>query len=198
MRENKHFSFTLVEAVIVAGLFSLVGLFVLRAFVSGSNIWQRVYQDDVKERVGIFFEEFTKDVTNTLAMKDSYLFGSETFLEFPTVITYSAQFGTMAKGPGRVRYAFFVDRGIFGKTIRTITDIYKNSPGFERTVLENVTECSVSYYYFDDESASYLWVDKWNNDFLPLAISIRISVRSNDITHSFNKNERTEENLSAS
>ena len=111
--------FTLIELIIVASLFSIVGLAVVSSLSSGIKIWKRVYEQDLETRVGIFFEHFSKDLRNTFGHEDINLIGSKQKIQFPGLVTFKTASGITSRATGEVSY-------LWNKDSRQILKVTKN------------------------------------------------------------------------
>ncbi len=173
------FSFTLIEAIIVAVLFSVVGLSVLGTFMSGIKVWQKVYQKDSDEDIAIFFDEFSFNLKNTILYNSVPFKGNKTKLSFATFIRTNSKFDGLKEGVGEVIYYWNKkERKIF-RIVKNLSDIYRRKEE-SRMILGDVDNFKLSYYFYDSKEKKYFWSDEWGQKRIPMSVSIYISICCNN------------------
>ena len=182
---DKHKYFTLVEATIVAVLFSLVGVTLLATFSSGIKVWKKVYNKDSEEDVFIFFDTFSRDLRNTIRYNSIDFTGTKTNISFATYVATKSKFSGLAKGIGEVSYYWDKNKRVVFKTVKDLSDIYKKTAGAIRDILDGVSDFELSYYFYDPKKEKYFWLNKWDNKEIPISVRIRLSICYGDETVSY-------------
>ena len=183
MRKNKYF--TLIEATIVAVLFSVVGIALLATFSSGIKIWMRVYNENSEESVFIFLDTVLSDLHNTVKYNSINFSGTKTDMSFITHVVTRSRFSGLAEGIGEVSYYWDKDRHSIFRTVRNLSDVYKNTAGAVRDVLDGVDNFELSYHFYDTKEKKHFWLNKWDKKEIPISVSIRLSVSYNKSTVSY-------------
>jgi len=176
--------FTLIETLVVATIFSFIGLAIATSFMTGIKIWDRARNTDfVKYNNLLTLEMITKELRQAL---DYPLIGFEVKageLSFPTLINDSVV---------KVTYAFDSEKKILLRKQIEIKDIISNKEQEntkERIVLNSLEEFSLSYFYhyfdLDLNREVYAWkevkteLDDWIKEKgIPLAIKLQGKVKN--------------------
>jgi len=185
MKKKKYF--TLIEATIVAVLFSVVGITLLATFSSGIKIWKRVYSRNTEEDVFIFFDNISRDLHNTIKYNSIKFSGTKSDMSFVTYVVTKSMFSGLAEGIGEVSYRWDKDKHSIFKTVRDLSDIYKKTAGGIRDVLDGVNNFELSYHFYDPKERKHFWLDKWDKKGVPISVSIRLSIAYNNRTISYSR-----------
>ncbi len=183
---NKN-NFTLIEAVIVAGIFSVVGLTLLATFSSGLKIWQRVYKESSDEDVAIFFEKFSYDLRNTVKYNSIDFRGSKIKVSFATFIKKNSQFPGLSKGIGEVTYYWDKKNKKIFRVLKNLNDIYREKEGTTQLLLNNIDDFRINYYSYNLKEKKYFWKEEWNTKDIPLSVSLYISLRYKNSTFNYQR-----------
>ena len=173
-----QFSFTLIEAVIVAVLFSVVGLSVLGTFTSGIKIWQRVYKKNSEEDIAIFFDKFSFSLKNAILYNSIPFRGNKTRISFATFIRTNSKFSGLREGVGEVTYHWDRKSKKVFRTVRNLSDIYRGKKE-SRLLFDGVDDFKLSYYFYNSKEKKYRWSDKWEQRGIPVSVSIYMSISYN-------------------
>ena len=173
---NKKNNFTLVEATIVAVLFSVVGITLLATFSSGIKIWRRVYSKDLESDAFIFLDTVSGDLRNTIKYNSISFSGTKTSMSFITYVVTRSRLSGLGEGIGEVNYHWDKSRHSIVKTVRNLSDIYKKTAGSVRDVLGRVSNLELSYYFYDVKEKKSFWLSEWDKKEIPISVRVRLSV----------------------
>lgn len=181
---NSKKGFTLVETLVVATIFSFVGLAIATSFISGIKIWDRARNTDfLKYNNLLALEMITKELRQAM---DYPLIGFEVKAEefsFPTLINDSVV---------KVTYAFNSGKKALLRKQAEIKDIISNKEQEdtkEKIAFNSLEEFSLSYFYhyfdLDLNREVYAWkevkteLDAWiKGKGVPLAIKLQGKVKN--------------------
>lgn len=179
----------MVEVMIAASLFAVIGLALVGSFTSGMKIWNKVYRGNLQEQIGIFFDKTTVDFHNVFYYKSIQFSGDDKKVIFPTLVsTYSLNPG-LKKGVGQISLYWDKDSQQIMQEIKNLSNIYTQKQGVVKILLKNVENLVFNYYYYNKDEKKYAWVNKWQpkDNVLPLAISIAVSINYENKLYTFNK-----------
>lgn len=183
MNKSKK-GFTLVETLVVATIFSFIGLAIAASFLSGIKIWDRARNSDFLKYNNLLTQEMiTKELRQTL---DYPLIGFEVKageFSLPALINDSVV---------KVTYVFDSEEHALLRRQVDLKDIIANKEQEnikEKIVLTSLEEFSLSYFYhyFDTDlnREAYVWkevkteLDAWTKEKgLPLAIKLQGKVKN--------------------
>lgn len=185
LKKNK--TFTLLEVLITATLFVVVGLAVYATINNGIKIWHRLNKTYIEEDINIFFQKVSADLRNSFIYKGIDFLGKEDSLKFTTLVTSRSGISGLKMGPGEVIYYFNPKERKIIKEKRNLSDIYKQRQGFTQELLKNVESFRFEYYYYDSLSKEYFWIDEWLKEYLPLAVRIRLELVHEQSPYEFTK-----------
>ena len=163
---------TLLEVLITASLFVVVGLAVFSAVNNGIKIWQRLSKTYVEEDVNIFLEKISTDLRNSFKYKNIDFVGNEENVKFATLVASRSDLPGLKKGPGQVVYSFNPKEKKITKQEMSLHNIYRETSNVPRELLKDIENFSLGYYYYDNLSKEYFWTDEWLKDYLPLAVRV--------------------------
>ena len=187
MNKSKK-GFTLVEILVVATIFSFIGLAIATSFLSGIKIWDRARNTDfLKYNNLLTLEMITKELRETI---DYPLIGFEVKageLSFPTLISDSVV---------KVTYSFDSEKKTLLRKQLDLKDIISNKEQEnikEKIVFNPLEEFSLSYFYhyFDTDlnREVYAWkevkteLDAWTKEKgIPLAIKLQGKVKNDSFS----------------
>lgn len=149
--------FTLIEALIVATIFSFIAAGIAASFVSGMKLWGRA-QDliSLQGKVLLGFELMSRELRQSVDFPDIGFKGTSQEVSFPALI-----YGSIVK----VTYKFsFPDNAVIRREVE-LKDIISGNEEKEyreKKVL-SAEEFRLSYLYFDSEKKIYSWTDSWES-----------------------------------
>jgi len=176
--------FTLVETLVVATIFSFIGLAIATSFISGMKIWDRAQNTDfLKYNNLLTLEMITRELRQTI---DYPLIGFEVKageLSFPTLINDSVV---------KVTYAFDSEKKALLRKQLDLKDIVSHKEQEntkEKIVANSLEEFSLSYFYhyfdIDLNREVYAWkevkteLDDWIKEKgVPLAVKLQGKVKN--------------------
>ena len=187
MNKSKK-GFTLIETLVVATIFSFIGLAIATSFLSGIKIWDRARNTDfLKYNNLLALEMITKELRQSL---DYPLIGFEVKAEefsFPTLIGDSIV---------KVTYAFDSEKKtLLRKQVEMKGVVYNKEQENtkEKIMLNYLEEYSLSYFYhyfdIDLNREVYAWkevkteLDAWTKEKgIPLAIKLQGKVKNDSFS----------------
>jgi prepilin-type N-terminal cleavage/methylation domain-containing protein len=173
-RERVVKGFTFIELVIVTAILPIVSLALYATFNNGIKIWQKVNSQIPEEDLDIFFEKFTVNLKDSFKFTGIYFIGREDMFQFPTLVNSS---NLNKRTVGQVMYLYDQDSGILTRQKRDFSEIYMGQGGTTTDVIRNIKFLRFQYYFYDEGSQGYLWVDEWEDATPPLAVSIELEFK---------------------
>ncbi|MCM8787279.1 MAG: GspJ family type II secretion system protein [Candidatus Omnitrophica bacterium] len=181
--KNKK-NFTLIELIIVIGIATAISFGIYKMFSSGAKIWQKIKSITLEEDINIFFQKFSLELNNTFKFSLIDFSGEIDRIMFPAIIN---SFSLKQKSPGEIKYYFDSNKGALIKEERDFSQIYNDSEGITKILLDNVASCKFRYYTYDEEKQEYVWQDNWKNNKLPLAVEVNLVFYDNGKIKNFIK-----------
>ncbi|MFA6350113.1 MAG: prepilin-type N-terminal cleavage/methylation domain-containing protein [Candidatus Omnitrophota bacterium] len=175
-KKNKTGSagFTLVEVMIAATLFSVVGLGILTSFSSGMKLWNRAKQADMpKCELLLGFETVSRDLRQSMDIAKIGFEGDARSLSFPALAS-----GKIVK----MTYSFDPDGAILKAYYIALKDIdsLKTDENSIKKTLFKADELSFAYLYYDMDKGAYIWADSWKKeDGRFIAVKIQAKLKGN-------------------
>ncbi|MCX5712247.1 MAG: prepilin-type N-terminal cleavage/methylation domain-containing protein [Candidatus Omnitrophica bacterium] len=159
-RSSAKFSsgFTLVEMLVAATLFAVIGLGIMTSFSSGVKLWNRAKQTDfVRCELLLGFETLARDLRQSMDISKIGFEGTAKELSFPTLAV-----GKVVK----MTYRFDPDSGSFNLSSIAMKDLdsLKKDQVIPERVLFKAQDIVFSYLYFDKEKNSYAWAESCPKD----------------------------------
>jgi len=169
---RKYFSgFTLVEMLVAATIFAIVGLGIMTSFSSGIKLWNRAKGADfVRCELLLGLEAVARDLRQSMNIEKIGFSGTATELSFPTLLSEKVE---------KVTYRFDADSHSFKVShinLKDIESLKKEQEIIERVIFK-VEEASFSYLHFDDEKNRYVWDTSWSKDngvFLAVRLQVKL------------------------
>jgi len=178
------YGFTFIEIIIVIGMLSVISLAVYSNFSSGIRIWQRVNTHNPEEDLNIFFDRFRLDLKNSFKFTGHKFLGTQEMLEFTTLVESPA---LNKKTVGRALYLYKADTGIVERRLKDFSQIYGEEEGAARQLARDIKALKFQYYAYDKENKRYLWLDKWSDAALPLAVRVELELKDETDANKFNE-----------
>lgn len=168
-------AFTLVELLIAAAIFSVVSIAIYSTFASGSAVLRRVRDTDLaQQKILLKIESFSRQLREQPACRKQLFRGDKTKFsfcanidDFPCRLTY--YFDSSANAVKRVAdklSEIIGDDGTLDPEFHSLPVIF----------LPKVKEAGFSYLYLDLSKKAYLWKDKWEQSYLPVAVKFTIFI----------------------
>ena len=167
MRNPTPQAFTLVEAVLIVSILSVIGLALFHSFSDGIKIWERSRQFFAEEDVAIFFDKIEHDLKNCFFYSQIPFEGKEERLRFATRVK-AFQPG---EGMGSVEYYFDPFKQNIYRREANYGQALKNYFSKERLLASHLQ--SVRFFYYSAESHESNFQDQLN-DVIPRAILIEV------------------------
>lgn len=171
---NKR-GFTLIELLIVTVLLAVVSLAIYATFNNGIKIWQKINEYVFQEDLGIFFEEFTVDLRNAFKSKQFDFLGDKEKFEFITLVKSQAMNKTTV---GKVAYLYDPQSKTIARSSSDFSQLYEGRSAGAKQLAGNVESLKFLYYFYNQETKEYLWLDEWAQEGLPLAIRSELSLNT--------------------
>ena len=177
-------AFTLIELIIVVAMLSVVSLAVYAVFSSGTKIWDRLNRKAPEEDVNIFFDKFVTDLKNGFKFTGIDFLGSENKLEFPTLV-YSPRLDK--ETVGKVVYSYDYASDTLNREQRDFSHVYNEENGPVTLSLNEITALRFQYYFYDEKTKDYFWLDEWFEEKPPLAVMIELELNADKQKVKFTK-----------
>lgn len=177
----------MIEVIISAGLMVVVGMAVYASFNSGITIWKRLMIPHSAEDVGIFFEKIGSDLKNSFVYEGIDFIGGKETIELATLVSTASKTPGLRRGVGVVRYSFSEEDKSILLYKRNMSMVYREEDGGGQEVLKGVSRLEFKYYYYDSVDDRYVWVEEWEEESLPLAVSLQVEVISEGKPYAFTK-----------
>ncbi len=166
-------AFSLVELLIAVAIFSVVSIAIYATFSSGTAVLRRVKNIDLtQQRILLKQERLSRELREQPACRKQLFQGDKTKISFCANIDYF---------PYRLTYYFDSSANAFKRVADKLNEIIKEDgnldPEFRSPpviFLPEVKEVRFSYLYLDLAKNDYLWMDKWQQDYLPFAVKFII------------------------
>lgn len=171
-------SFTLIELLISVTIFSVVSIAIYSTFDSGMRIWRRMEKFNLADiRPLIKIEKMSAELRQTFIFRggDFAFSGDKQKIQILVIIDSELN---------RVTYFFEKGSKIILRRCDKFKDIKLAKRNKEEMVskpiqfLNGVSEFNFSYFYFDSEKGIYLWKEEWEENILPLAVKINITLQN--------------------
>jgi hypothetical protein len=167
-RKNK-FGLTLIELLVVTAMLAAVSLALFSTFSNGIELWQRINKPIPQEEAALFFDRFTRELSNCFQFASAAFIGDSDRLEFATMINIPGQ---EVKSVGKVSYSFDCSKGILNRRQFGVSEIFNRSDPLAQPVLGNIKSLEFKYYLYDKAQKKYSWVDEWTQEKIPLAVRV--------------------------
>jgi len=158
MKREKPNGFTLLELLVAAALIAVAATVIASAFAAGFRVWQRASAKGDDDAV-LALELMQKDLCNTVPLRLVPFRGSESRVEFPSLLVSPEGPGRQEQ-PGTIRYEF-------NATLRTLDRVMRSLPLPEaeqerrETLMESVESLRFSYWESGSEGGGK-WEREWN------------------------------------
>jgi len=171
--------FTMVETLVVATLFSIVGLGIATSFISGMKLWNEAKNMGFSKYMFLLdMETVSRDLRQSIDLPTIGFEGSSQKVSFPALSGDSIV---------RVTYELVPDENALLRTEVNLEDIIagKEQEKFAEDKIASWGDLSLTYFWFDEEEQAYVWVDNWEKEQgIFSAIKIETSFENEQITKS--------------
>jgi len=161
--------FTLVEALVVAAIFGLLGVTLVVSFSTGTGIWNRAAGLTYTHRQAIVgVERLSLELRRALDYPPIGFSGTETGCYF----TNAAENGVL-----NISYRYADLEGVLLRSSRNITVEEAEAPEEipERPAIKNIGNFTMSYFGFDPLSGNFEFQAQWNSTSQGLPTAVRVS-----------------------
>ncbi|MDD5166766.1 MAG: type II secretion system protein [Candidatus Omnitrophica bacterium] len=176
-RRQNNCSFTLVELLIVATIFSFVALGIAGSLAAGLKVWDRAKNTDFSRGNVLFtLEGFARSLRQSINFKLIDFEGKSTELSFPTL-----------SGNHILKVTYKFDASL-KKFIREETDlkailVEKDAAAATQKELFEIDNLSFEYYYFDTLKAAYTWKNAWEKaEGIFTAVRLRLTIKDEEFS----------------
>jgi prepilin-type N-terminal cleavage/methylation domain-containing protein len=162
---------SLIELLVVSVIAAMVTMGVFFSINSGVKVWQAIKQQMPEEDLALFLDRFEGDVRNYLRYGPELFEGTDTMMEFPTVVR-SMMLRTTS--PGRVQYRYEPSDDRLYRQQKDFSQMYQDRQPYVEHVIEGVREVHCRYLLFDAQTKELGWYDEYSGSEPPLAVSLEI------------------------
>jgi len=164
---------TLIELLLVVSLLGVVSVVIYTTLSKGIMIWGRVQNEVSLENANIFLERYSEDIRNSYAYSSIRFIGQKTLFECPTIV-YTKELE--AKTIGQVSYMYDARNKTLTRAFKDISMLYRGKDGEISSELENIEAASFEYYKYDTETNNYVWMERWSEEKMPLAVRLKLII----------------------
>lgn len=146
-------AFTLIEILLVASLFAMLGLAAFSCLSNGLKLWHRAGGLASEEDVAMFMDRFCSDAKNAFLFSQISFEGEEMKVAFPTLVwTASDRRSVRANDEyetqiGKVEYGFDMDRKAIVRRQANYAQSLREEWGDPQVVVANVEHVRFHYFY---------------------------------------------------
>ncbi len=168
----KQKAFTLIEALLVVSLISLIGLALFHTFSDGMKVWDKSKRLSLEEDIAIFWDKIGYDLQNSFAYSQLPFHGEETRLHFATRVNLLSNDNNQSiQQIGQVEYVFDPARQAVYRRQANYGQALKNNFSTERLLVRQVHSLRFLYYY--KEGTDFVFRNKIENT-IPRAVSVEL------------------------
>ncbi|MFH1062063.1 MAG: type II secretion system protein GspJ [Candidatus Omnitrophota bacterium] len=181
-KKRKCSALTFIEMLLATAMVSVIAVALYGMISNGLKVWQIVNQESPQINSNIFFEKINMELKNAIGFEGIDFVGDESSFSFGCVARTAESDNGFNQGIGRVKY--FYDQGLnsFYRQYADYEQLLSLEQPQARSLLENVNNVSLSYYFYDDQKETFLWNNTWppeslaklNKRALPLAVRVAI------------------------
>lgn len=172
---NTKSGFTFIEVLLVASLFSLIGVALYSTFSSALKIWDRSQRVVMEEDVTLFFDRIGEDLRNTFYHSRIHFLGKETRMSFATTVSTVADPHSSRREEelidqiGRVEYYFdLTDKGLYRRQAnyaQALREQYQEP----RLMVAGIRDLKFRYYFVGE---SDLLLHQFVEQVIPISVEV--------------------------
>lgn len=167
-------AFSLVELLISVSIFAVVSVAIYSTFSSGLTVLRRSKNIDlVQQKFLLKVEKFSRDLRQTPTFNKKLFLGTEDKLSFSGIVN---------EIPSRLTYyydglsfAFMYNADSLDTIITKEGKIDPKLKSKSMVFINKVKEIKFSYLFLNLKKNLREWVEKWEYDYLPLAVKLNIA-----------------------
>jgi hypothetical protein len=156
-----------------------VSIAIYATFNSGASVLRRVKNIDlVQQKILLKAERFAKELRELPGCRKQLFLGTNTKISFPGNSDYI---------PCRITYYFdnssFCLMRVVDKLNQLITPEGKVDTNFKsepKVFLSKIKEVKFAYLSLEPIKNEYRWIDKWSQDYLPVAVKLTITSQTQE------------------
>lgn len=175
MKIKTAFGFTLIEVLVVTVILAVISLAIFSTFSNGIKIYTRINSQDTLADAVIFCDRFGQDLRNSMNFTRINFIGNTEDLEFASLLN-SPRMKVRSVGP--VRYAWDSSAEKIRRFTGDYSGVYNQEELSSRQSLDKVKSCQFRYYYFDNQTDSFIWAGEWKKDGLPAAVRMELELEN--------------------
>lgn len=174
-RGFKNSAFTMVEALVVIVIFSILSASIAASFISGMKIWSRAQKVTARQTdILINLEKISSELRQIITIPQIVCEGDSTQVSFARVHNNSIY---------KVSYIFDTEEKILARgqvDLKYILEGKEEENRVEKNLI-SLDEFSLSYLYLDTQDNSYKWKDNWESaDGRFLAVKIQEKLKDEE------------------
>lgn len=169
-------AFTLVELLIATTIFAVVSVAIYSTFSSGMSVWRRAGKLNMEEMKNLIkIEKINKELRQAVVFKKQ----SKGFLGFKQQLRFMAIIDSEISF---VKYRFEENKKMLLREVRKAKDLRMAAEKNEKLetafvpYLDNVSDLSISYFFFDTIKGAYQWEQNYQEMGMPLAVKLDIII----------------------
>jgi prepilin-type N-terminal cleavage/methylation domain-containing protein len=146
-------AFTLIEILLVAALFAMLGLAAFTCLSNGLKLWQRAGGLASEEDVAMFLDRFCSDAKNAFSFSQISFEGEEMKVAFPTLVWTATDRRSVRANDeyetqmGRVEYGFDMDKKAIVRRQANYSQALREEWSDPQIVVANVEHVRFRYFY---------------------------------------------------
>jgi prepilin-type N-terminal cleavage/methylation domain-containing protein len=156
MNKQRIQGFTLVEVLIVTLILSVISLAIFSTFSNGLKIYNRINSEFTFEDLVIFCDRFGQDLRNSLNYTGINFTGKDDEMEFAGILNSPRMQKRTVSG---IKYAFDPSKELITRFANDYSSVYSQEEESIRHSLGKVKSCMFSYYYFDNQTREFAWLE---------------------------------------
>jgi len=169
--------FTLVEVVVVAAIFGILGTTLVASFSTGMSVWKRAAGLTYSYRQTIVgLERLAMELRRVMNYPPVGFFGTGTDCYFANIAS---------DGVKNVSYRYDGHDGALFRLSRNLSAGEEDAP--ERKVIAAIGNFTMAYYGFNSETGSFGFLPQWNSTAHGLPMAVKVSFASADGGRTFEK-----------
>jgi prepilin-type N-terminal cleavage/methylation domain-containing protein len=163
--------FTMIEVLIVVGLFSLIAASLFQSFSMGLKVWKTASRPDFSYRKAVLnLERISQEIRHARPYPGAMLTGTQEEIAFTSVMHQKVYNLTYVfKSEGLWRRADVVGAGVAEE-------------GALREVVPRVRQVTFSYFGFDALAGGFVFFDEWDGALKGLPKAVRVAIDLEDET----------------